>query len=109
MTEFKLSTRQIEKEAQDAARRTAVSLFKIIQFLFYRVSEKDKEKFFSRVRGKIVKINPSQIGAKKLPPSAVIGQSISLTKNILNGLNPSFVRSVLSELVKILNTKGPLP
>lgn len=107
MTNFPLSCR-IKKEAQDAAaQRTAQSLFKIIQFLFYRVPEKDKQRYFSRVRGKIVRMSPAQLGSKKMPATIVIGQAIALTKNLLRGLNPVFTKSVLVELTKILSVKAP--
>jgi hypothetical protein len=104
MTSFKLSSR-IEKTAQSPAQRTAESMFKIMQFMFYRVPEKNKAKFLSRVRGKVTKINPAEISNKPLPPTAAIGQAVGLTKNLLFGLNPSFVQEVLAELVKVLAKK----
>ena len=112
MSTFKLSSR-IEKVAQTPAQRTAASMFKIMQFMFYRVPEKNKAKFLSRVRGKITKISPAEIANKPLPPTAAIGQAVGLTKNLLFGLNPNFIQEVLSELVKILAKKPgfmkPLP
>ena len=104
MNNFKLSSRDIQKVAQDPAHRTAESMFKIIQFMFYRVPDKNKAKFLSRVRGKVVKIDPSLLGIKALPPTAAIGQSIGLVKNLLYGLNSNFIQQVLVELVKILTT-----
>ncbi len=99
--------------AQTPAQRTAESMFKIMQFMFYRVPDKHKQKFLARVRGKVTKINPVEISNKPLPPTAAIGQSIGLTKNLLFGLNPNFVQEVLSELVKLLAKKPehipPLP
>lgn len=95
-------------EADDATRRTAESLFKIIQFLFYRVPAEDKRKFFSRLKGKVIKLSPDQLGIKKMPPSSVIGQSLAISRNILSGLNPIFVKRVLEELVVILSQKSGL-
>jgi hypothetical protein len=100
---FLLSKREIIKEAQDPAKRTAESLFKIIQFLFYRVPPKNKLRYLSRIRGKIVKIPPGQLAIKKTPPAAAIGQSIAISKNLLSGLNPTFVAKVLEELVRLLS------
>jgi len=98
MRDFPLS-----KRAQvSAAKRTADSLFKIVQFLFFRVPEKSRQKFLSRLRGKVLRIHPGTIGIKKMPPSAAIGQSVSLTKNLLSGLNPAFVQQVLAELTRLL-------
>lgn len=101
---MKLSCRsELIKEAQlSPAQRTANSLFKIIQFLFYRVPLKNRRRYLSRVRGKVIKMVPSQMGIKKMPPASVIGQSVAITKNILSGLNPSFINEVLIELTNIL-------
>lgn len=93
----------LSKRAQvSAAQKTAESLFKIVQFLFFRVPEKSRQKFLSRLRGKVLRIHPGTIGIKKMPPSAAIGQSVSLTKNLLAGLNPAFVQQVLAELTRLL-------
>jgi hypothetical protein len=112
MGNFILSHR-IEKSAQSSARQTAESMFKIIQFVFYRVPEQNKAKFLSRVRGKVVRLNPGTLSTKTLPPTAAIGQSIGLAKNLLYGLNPGFIQEVLVELVKLLATTPqkttPLP
>lgn len=102
MNSFKLSYR-MEKIAQAPAQRTAESLFRIIQFMFYRVPDKNKARFLSRVRGKIIKLNPGALGVKPLPPTAAIGQAVGLAKNLLYGLNPNFIQEVLSELVKLLS------
>jgi len=99
MSDFPLS-----KRAQvSAAQKTAESLFKIIQFLFYRVPPKSRQKFISRLRGKLVRLHPGTLSMKKMPPSSAIGQGISLTKNLLNGLNPAFTQQVLLELSRLLS------
>lgn len=90
----------------DPAKRTALSLFKIIQFLFYRVPENKRLEFYNRLRGKLSRVSPGEIGIKKLKPSSAIGQSIGIAKNILSGLNPNFVRQVLMELTMILSHLG---
>jgi hypothetical protein len=94
---FKLSIRSynIIKEAADPAKKTADSLFKIIQFLFYRTPQKDKRKQLNRVRGKVVQLSPSEIQYKKMSPSAVVGQAVSISRNLLSGLNSVFVGRVL--------------
>jgi hypothetical protein len=108
MRNFALSVRDdITKLAtDDVAKRTAVALFKIINFLFGRVPQSQKKKFFSRLRGKIIRLSPGEIGSKKMPASSAIGQSISLSKNILAGLNPLLIRKILIELIHILNNAG---
>lgn len=106
MDNFKLSKRFV-KEGQDPALVTANSIFKIIKFIFYRVPENQKSKFISRLKGKIIRIHPGELGIKKMPPSSAIGQSISITKNLLAGLNPAFTNKVITELVKLLTTQQP--
>lgn len=82
MNNFKLSCRI----AQDIAiQRTAQSLFKIIQSM----SEKDREKFFLRINGEIT------------PTKSLISQEVLLAKNFLSGLNPIFIKLVLTELTKM--------
>ncbi len=58
----------------------------------------------ARLRGKIVRLHPGELGIKSLPPSSAIGQAIAMTKNLLTGLNPAFTNKVLMELVKMLAT-----
>lgn len=93
----------ISKSAQDPVRRTAESILKIIHFVMFRVPQKDKAKFLQRIRGKIQRIPAGQVSIKKLPQTASIGQSISLVKNILSGLNPFFVKRVIDELVNMMS------
>jgi hypothetical protein len=107
---FSLSKRDglLIKEA-DPSKKTAESLYKIIQFLLYRVPQKRKSRYFSRLTGKIRRISPTQIGLKKMPPTASIGQAISMSKNLLSGLNPLFVSNVLQELIRLLSMGPNVP
>lgn len=63
----------------------------------------------SRLRGKIVRLNPGELGIKNMPPSTAIGQAVSMTKNLLSGLNPAFTNKVIMELVKLLATTTQEP
>lgn len=111
MTVLPLSKRDefpISKRAQDPVRRTAESILKIINFLLFRVQQKDKTKFLQRIRGKIMRIPTGQISIKKMPQTAAIGQAISITKNILSGLNPFFIKRVIDELVNIMLLHTPV-
>lgn len=106
MTDIPLSVRALDKQAQalmDPVMRTAESITKIISFLLFRVPQKDKRKFLSRIRGKIIHLPAGQIGLKQMPPTAAIGQAVSLTKNILSGLNPFFVKRVLDEVGRTIS------
>jgi len=99
----------ISKRAQDPVRRTAESILKIINFIMFRVPQKDKTRFLQRIRGKIMRIPAGQVSIKKLPQTAAIGQAISLTKNILSGLNPFFVKRVIDELANMMLMQTPEP
>ena len=93
--------------ADDPIRRTAESMLKIINFLLFRVPAKDKRRYLSRVRGKIMRISPGDISGKTMPPTAAIGQAIAITKNVLSGLNPFFVKRVIDELGSLMMTLPP--
>lgn len=97
----------ISKWAQDPVRRTAESILKIINFLLFRVAPKDKMRYLQRIRGKIMRVPSGQVSLKKLPQTASIGQAISLTKNILSGLNPFFVKRVIDELANMMLLQAP--
>jgi hypothetical protein len=97
----------ISKRAQDPVRRTAESILKIINFILFRVPQKDKIRYLQRIRGKIMRIPSGQVSLKKLPQTAAIGQAISLTKNILSGLNPFFVKRVIDELANLMLLQVP--
>jgi len=92
----------ISKRAQDPVRRTAESIVKIINFLMFRVPDKDKARYMQRIRGKILRVPTGQMSQKKMPQTAAIGQSISLVKNILSGLNPFFVKRVMDEVANLM-------
>jgi len=95
----------IIKKSQDSAKRTAESLYKIFQFMFYRVPPEERDKFFSKLKGKIIRLPPNEIGMKKTKMNAPIGQAISFTKNLLSGLDPFFVKQVLIQLTHILSSQ----
>jgi len=89
--------------AQDPIRQTAESMLKIVIFLLFRVPAQSKRKFLQRVRGKLQKLSPADISMKRMPPTASIGQAVGITKNILAGLNPFFVKRVLDELTRMMH------
>jgi hypothetical protein len=98
----------ISKRAQDPVRRTAESILKIINFILFRVPQKNKLRYIQRIRGKIMRIPAGQVSMKRLPQTAAIGQAISLTKNILSGLNPFFVKRVVDELSNLMTLQTPM-
>ena len=103
MSDFPLSKRAA---LADPAKRTAMSLFKIIQFLFHRVPPEKKLEFFHRLKGKLTRISPGDVSQRKMSPSSTIGTSIGFAKNLLAGMDPNFVRQVMTELSFILGNVG---
>lgn len=99
-------SKRADPENIDPAKKTAVSLFKIIQFLFYRVPAEKRFEFFHRLKGKLTRISPGEVGMKRLPPQSAIGHSVGIAKNLLSGLDPVFVRKVLVELSFLLSNIG---
>jgi hypothetical protein len=89
--------------AQDPVLQTAESMLKIITFLMFRVPVDSKKNMLSRVRGKIQRISPADVSMKTMPMSAAIGQAIGITKNVLAGLNPFFIKRVLDEMARLIH------
>jgi hypothetical protein len=87
----------------DPARRTADSLYKIIEFAFYRVPPSERKRFLSRLRGKVIKVNPTELSIKQNKPDSAINQSITFAKGLLSGLSPAFIQRVLAELTNKIN------
>lgn len=88
---------------EDSVYRTAESIHKIMIFMLYRVPPEKRGRFLSRIRGKVEEMNPVEMAGKRVPINSTIGQAVSVTKNILNGLNPEFVQQVLYQLMIILS------
>lgn len=105
MGEFYLSKRAAEKD-KDPVKRTAVSLFKIIQFLFYRIPVSKRPEFYRKLKGKLTRLSPGELSIKKAPLSSSVGQSLGIAKNLLTGLDPVFVKRVLVQLTSIITNMG---
>lgn len=73
---------------------------KIILIMISKFSINSRNKARANIRGRISNLNVSEMVAKKTPAGAAIGTSIALVKNILNGKDGYFVKSVLEELKK---------
>jgi hypothetical protein len=102
MNRLKLSCRVKEAEV-DPSVRTAQSLIKIFQFMFHRIPQKERHEFFLRLKNKIVRLQPSEIGMKNIPEKNAVGQAASFAKNLLSGLDPFFIKRTLMEVAKLLS------
>lgn len=74
----------------------------LIKFILRRISPERRQKSISNLKNKIYYLNEYSIASKKIPPSASIGQAITLLKNILLEHNPQYIRNVLNSVVRNL-------
>jgi hypothetical protein len=80
----------------------AEQIINIVRIMISRMSLKSRPKSFQSIRRKIYQLNPSAMSLKKAPGGAMIGVSISLIKNMLNGRDPYFITHVLREVTNKL-------
>lgn len=71
---------------------------KIIDIMISQMSLEAQQKAYPNLRKKFNELNINEISNKKPVGGSSIGSSISLVKNILNGKDPYFIKSVLDEL-----------
>lgn len=74
----------------------------IVRFLLERISVEKRRGSLNNLRYKIWNLNEWELGAKKTPSSASLGQAITFIKTILMGHSPIYIRSVLKEIVRNL-------
>ena len=84
------------------SRAIAVSLAAIIQQLLNRVQPENRMDYQYRIRAELNQLNPMEISTKRNNPSATIGSTINIVKNVLIGQPPFLVSSALQELVRML-------
>lgn len=70
----------------------------IIKIMINSMSPDVRARSFQNVKNKLNEFNTIEIANKNAPGGAAIGVSLGLVKNILNGKDPYFINTVLSEL-----------
>lgn len=78
----------------------AEEIVNIIHIMISRMSMKSRPKSYMSIRRKLHQLNPAFMSQKKAPGGAMIGVSLSLIKNMLNGRSPYFITHVLREVAK---------
>lgn len=76
----------------------AKQIREILYVMIGRLKMESREKSLFNLKNKIHEMNVSELANKKAPGGAAIGTSLSLIKNILNGKDPYFIKTVLIEL-----------
>jgi hypothetical protein len=80
----------------------AEEISKIIRVIISRMSIESQNKARINLKNRILRFNPQEVSNKKTPAGASIGTSIALVKNILNGRDGYFIKSVIDQLVTLL-------
>lgn len=95
---YKLAQDSLSGDVAVAGRHIA----NIVKFLLGRISYVNRYQSMLKLREKIWNLDEYDIASKKSPPTASLGQSITFIKTLLNGKDPGYIRSILSEIVKNL-------
>ena len=56
----------------------------------------DRRDALENMRGKILKLNPTEISTSSMPETAAYGQSITLIKTLLNGYGSEYIKQVIT-------------
>ena len=76
----------------------AEEISNIIKIMINSMSPDVRARSFQNVKNKLNDFNTLEIANKNAPGGAAIGVSLGLVKNILNGKDPYFINTVLTEL-----------
>ena len=76
----------------------AEEIANIIKIMINSMSPDARARSFQNVKNKLGDFNTLEIANKNAPGGAAIGVSLGLVKNILNGKDPYFINTVLTEL-----------
>jgi len=91
---------QVVNESDPKA--VAKHITNIILIMFSRFSINSRVKARSNIKRRVSNLNVQDMSMKKAPAGAAIGTSIALVKNILNGKDPYFIRTVIDEMKKYI-------
>jgi len=72
----------------------------IIDVMIGRMSIDSQQSAYPNLKRKFLELNIPDMSSKNQPGGSYIGTSISLVKNILNGRDPYFIKTVIDELNK---------
>lgn len=80
----------------------AEEIAKIIRVIISKMSIEAQNRAKINLKNRVLRLNPNEMTTKKTPAGASIGTSIALIKNILNGRDGYFIKSIIDELVRLL-------
>jgi hypothetical protein len=96
---YKLGQALVESDNESLGR----DLAQIIKFIMRRISFEKRPFAIMKLRSKIWGLDETQISSKNSPDTAAIGQAITFVKTILNGKDASYIRKVLSDIIRELS------
>ncbi len=80
----------------------AEEIAKIIKIIISKMSIEAQNRAKINLKNRVLRLNPNEMTTKQTPAGASIGTSIALIKNILNGRDGYFIKSIIDELVRLL-------
>lgn len=93
---------KLEKTAVDNAQLVGQYLANIIKFTVSRISTERRPKSIETLKGKLYRLNESELANKKLPASSSMGQAITFVKHVLFNHDPQYIRQVINYIVAYL-------
>ena len=73
-----------------------------VNTLLNRVKPQSKQLFKRRIKNKFYNINLFELAGKKLPPTATIGNAITIVKQLLMGQDPVFINEVMGLVIRYM-------
>ena len=73
-----------------------------IKFLFRNIPFSNRHFSIAKIKQKILKLNEKELAEKEIPTTAILGQSIAMIKNLLNGNDSKLIRNILINVYKNL-------
>lgn len=73
-----------------------------IKFLIRKIPFHKRPFVTQKIKQKIINLNESQISEKEIPTTAILGQTIALVKNLLNGNDAALIKNILINISRNL-------
>tara|TARA_Y100000310_G_scaffold256014_1_gene263710 strand:- start:449 stop:739 length:291 start_codon:yes stop_codon:yes gene_type:complete len=93
---------KVSQNFENNPKYVAQEIAKIVGVMISSLKYESRPNAYRSLRDKVQDLNVIELSNKKTPGGSSIGVSISLIKNILNGKDPYFIRSVVAYLVRYL-------
>jgi hypothetical protein len=75
------------------------AIAEIILFLLRKIPFEQRLMRIMSLKQKILALRENEMSMKKSPPTAALGQSITLVKTLLNGKDPNYIKNTIEHIV----------